>query len=60
MKNIPYVVDVVVPMWSPPVGDSEFRRFDVEYIVRSSIFENDSGSKARATLSELLRNSNSE
>ena len=41
MKNIPYVVDVVVPMWSPPVGDSEFRRFDVEYIVRSSIFEND-------------------
>ena len=28
-------------MWSPPVGDDEFKRFNVEYIVRNNIFEND-------------------
>ena len=41
MKNIPQILDVVVPMWSPPVGDAEFKRFNVEYIVRNNIFEND-------------------
>ena len=29
MKNLPLAVDVVVPLWSPPVGDDEFKRFDV-------------------------------
>ncbi len=41
MKNIPLVLDVLVPLWSPPVGDAEFKRFNVEYIVRNNIFEND-------------------
>lgn len=41
MKNLPLVVDVVVPLWSPPIGDSEFKRFNVEYIVRNNISEND-------------------
>ncbi len=41
MKNLPLAVDVVVPLWSPPVGDDEFKRFDVEYIIRNNIAEND-------------------
>ena len=41
MKNLPLVLDVVVPLWSPPVGDAEFKRFNVEYIVRMNIFNND-------------------
>ena len=40
-KNLPLVVDVVVPLWSPPIGDAEFKRFNVEYIVRMNIFDND-------------------
>ncbi len=39
-KNLPLVVDVVEPLWYPPVGDKEFKRFNVEYIVRNNIFEN--------------------
>lgn len=41
MKNIPHILDVVVPLWSPSLGDAEFKRFNVEYIVRNNIFEND-------------------
>ena len=41
MKNIPHILDVVVPLWSPSSGDAEFKRFNVEYIVRNNIFEND-------------------
>ena len=41
MKNIPLILDVLVPLWSPPVGDAEFKRFNVEYIVRNNIFENE-------------------
>ena len=41
MKNIPLILDVVVPMWSPPQEDMEFRRFYVEHIVRNNLFEND-------------------
>ncbi len=41
MKNLPLVVDVVEPLWFPPVGDKEFKRFNVEYIVRNNICEND-------------------
>ena len=41
MKNLPLVVDVVLPLWAPPVGDDEFKRFNVEYIVRNNISEND-------------------
>ena len=41
MKNIPQILEVVVPLWSPPAADDEFRRFNVEYIVRNNIFEND-------------------
>ena len=41
MKNIPLGLDVLVPLWSPPVGDAEFKRFNVEYIVRNNIFENE-------------------
>lgn len=41
MKNIPFILDVVVPLWSPPLGDTAFKRFNVEYIVRNNLFEND-------------------
>ena len=41
MQNLPLVVDVVEPLWFPPVGDKEFKRFNVEYIVRNNICEND-------------------
>lgn len=41
MKNLPLIVDVVVPLWSPPVGDAAFKRFNVEYIVRNNIWENE-------------------
>ena len=41
MKNIPLMLEVVVPMWSPPVQDMDFRRFYVEHIIRNNYFEND-------------------
>ena len=40
-KNLPLIVDVVFPLWSPPVGDDDFKRFNVEYIVRNNIAENE-------------------
>ncbi|MBO4758560.1 MAG: hypothetical protein J5505_00730 [Spirochaetaceae bacterium] len=40
MKNLPLLVDVVLPLWSPSVGDAEFKRFDVEYIIRNNLSEN--------------------
>ena len=40
-ENIPLLVDVVEPLWCPSVGSSEFKRFNVEYIVRNNIWEND-------------------
>ena len=40
-KNLPLIVDVVFPLWSPPVGDDDFKRFNVEYIVRNNISENE-------------------
>lgn len=41
MKNIPYMLDILTPMWCAPYGDEEYRRFSVENIVRNNIFEND-------------------
>lgn len=41
MKNIPHILDVVVPLWSPPTGDPDFKRFNVEYIIRNNYFENE-------------------
>ncbi len=41
MNNLPLVVDLVEPLWSPPVGDAAFKRFNVEFIVRNNISEND-------------------
>ena len=41
MKNIPLMLDVVVPMWSPPSEDMAFRRFYVEHIIRNNYFENE-------------------
>ena len=41
MKNIPLLVDVVRPLWAPHVGDEAFMRFNVEYIIRNNLFEND-------------------
>ncbi len=41
MKNIPLILDVVVPMWSPQTEDMDSRRFYVEHIVRNNYFEND-------------------
>ena len=41
MKNIPLMLEVVVPMWSSPNWDMDFRRFYVEHIIRSNYFENE-------------------
>ncbi len=41
IRNLPFIVDVVEPLWSPPVGDALYKRFNVEYIVRNNIAEND-------------------
>ena len=41
MKNIPLMLEVVVPMWSPPTEVMNFRRFYVEGIIRRNYFEND-------------------
>ena len=41
MKNIPLMLEVVVPMWSPPLENMDFRRFYVEHIIRNNYFEND-------------------
>jgi hypothetical protein len=41
MKNIPHLLDVVVPLWSPSIWDDDFKRFNVEYIVRNNIWENE-------------------
>ncbi len=41
MKNIPLVLDVVVPMRSPSLGDAIFKRFNVEYILRNNLFDNE-------------------
>ena len=41
MKNIPLILEVVVPMWSPPIDDMDFRRFYVEHIIRNNYFENE-------------------
>ena len=40
-NNLPLLVDVVEHMWCPSVGNDEFKRFDVEYIVRNNLSEND-------------------
>ena len=41
MKNIPLVLDVVTPLWCPPLGNETFKRFNVEYILRNNLFDND-------------------
>lgn len=41
MKNIPLMLEVVLPMWSPQIWDMAFRRFYVEHIIRSNYFENE-------------------
>ena len=41
IKNIPLIVDVVIPMWSSPKDAMDFRRFYVEHIIRNNYFEND-------------------
>ena len=41
IKNIPLIVDVVLPMWSSPKDAMDFRRFYVEHIIRNNYFEND-------------------
>lgn len=39
MKNLPQVVDVVLPLWAPPSDDEAFARLDVEFIVRNNIYQ---------------------
>ena len=39
MKNLPQVVDVVLPLWAPPSDDKDFVRLDVEFIVRNNIYQ---------------------
>ena len=40
-ENLPLLVDVVEPLWCPSIGSAEFKRFNVEYIIRNNIWEND-------------------
>lgn len=41
LKYIPVLVDRLVPLWSPPVDDMDFRRLYVEAIIRQNGAEND-------------------
>lgn len=41
LNNLPLFVDVVEHLWCPSIGNDEFKRFDVEYIVRNNLSEND-------------------
>lgn len=41
IENLPDLVDVVVPLWAPSIGDEAFKRFNVEYIVRNNIWDNE-------------------
>ena len=40
-ENLPLLVDVVELLWCPSIGSDEFKRFNVEYIIRNNIWEND-------------------
>ncbi len=40
-QNLSFLLDVVVSLWSPSLGDEFFKRFNVEYIIRNNIWEND-------------------
>lgn len=39
IKNLPQVVEVVLPLWKPPYDDQDFVRLDVEFIVRNNIYQ---------------------
>lgn len=39
-KNLPHILDVVVPLWSPSDWSMEFRKFNVEYIIRNNLYDN--------------------
>lgn len=39
MKNLPQVMEVVLPLWRPPSDDENFVRMDVEFIVRNNIYQ---------------------
>ena len=41
MKNIPQIMQVVLPLWAPPSDDEDFVRLDVEFIVRNNIYRPD-------------------
>ena len=58
MKNIPLMLEVVLPMWSPQKWDMAFRRFYVEHIIRSNYFENEYH-YARPKIGSILRSKNS-
>ena len=38
-RNIPYILDLVAPDWSPPDADMAFKRFYAEYTVRHNIWD---------------------
>ena len=38
-RNIPYILDLVAPDWSPPNADMAFKRFYAEYTVRHNIWD---------------------
>ena len=39
MKNLPQVLEVVLPLWCPPSDDENFVKMDVEFIVRNNIYQ---------------------
>ena len=39
-ENLHYLIDEVVPLWSQDEWPVEFRRFNVEFIIRNNIWEN--------------------
>ncbi len=41
MKNLPLVLDVVLPLWTVPQYGKDFAQLHVEYIVRNNIYSND-------------------
>ena len=41
MKNLPQIIDTVLPLWKSPERDERFNRVNVEFVVRNNVVEND-------------------
>ena len=43
INNLPQILSVVKPLWTPSTDNDTFNSFNVEYIIRNNIWENNYG-----------------